>query len=113
MSFLIGFRDHLSAMQRISAACLILALSFFPALAQARFHRPGPHEDPPPQREEVVRPRAGFIWVGGHHNWRARHYVWVPGHYQRERRGHEWRGGAWERHEDHYDWHRGGWHPVR
>jgi hypothetical protein len=99
-------------MKRISTGCLILALALMPALAQAHPHW-GPRLDPPPPREEVIRPRVGFVWIGGYHRWRDNGYVWVPGHYARERRGHEWRGGSWERHEDHYDWRRGGWHPVR
>jgi hypothetical protein len=94
---------------RISTVFLILELSFIPSFAQARFHRGGPHDEPPAAREEVFRPRGGYVWVGGHYGWRTRQYVWAPGHYERERLGWEWHGGTWEHHDDHYDWHHGEW----
>ncbi|HXI56569.1 MAG TPA: hypothetical protein VNO55_10960 [Polyangia bacterium] len=92
----------------------MFVMLLLPSLAQARlFHRAGPHEAPPPVRVEVAEPRHGYVWVGGHHRWRAHSYEWVPGHYERERRGWGWRDGAWEQHDDHYDWHRGGWYRAR
>jgi hypothetical protein len=100
-------------MSLFAKASLVFVLSFFPALAHARFHRGGPRDEPPPPRVEVVEPRPGYVWMGGHHAYRGHGYVWVPGRHERERRGWEWRDGAWERHEDHYDWHRGGWRRGR
>ena len=91
------------------AIVLALAVSLFPSLAMAHFHRGGPHDAPPPDRVEVVHPRAGYIWAGGHYGARHEHYYWSRGHYERERPHREWRGGHWDRHEDHYDYSPGGW----
>jgi hypothetical protein len=63
--------------------------------------------------EERASARRGYIWVGGHHEWRRHRYVWRRGHYVHERRGYEYAPGRWERHENHYDWHDGAWHPHR
>lgn len=57
---------------------------------------------PPAYREERWAPRAGFIWVKGHYEWRGGEWAWIPGHYERERAGYryvepryEQRNGAW------------------
>jgi hypothetical protein len=73
----------------------------------------GPHEAPPPERQEHYGPRRGYIWVGGHHAYRHHHYRWSRGHYEHDRDGYEYAPGRWDRHEDHYDWHDGEWHPHR
>jgi len=96
-------------LMRVPAIVLAFVVSLSPSLAMAHFHRGGPHEAPPPDRVEVVRPRSGYIWAGGHYGARHEHYYWSRGHYERERPGREWRGGRWDRHEDHYDYSRGGW----
>jgi hypothetical protein len=95
---------------RRTAALLALALCLSPSLAFAHFHRGGPHDPPPALRVEVSPARSGYIWTGGHYDYRQREYRWHPGRYDRERPGWAWRDGSWEHHEDHYDWHRGGWH---
>jgi len=74
----------------------------------------GPRDAPPAPREEHYGPRRGYVWVGGHWEWRHhRRYYWSRGHYVRERRGYDYVPGRWERHEDHYDWYRGEWYPRR
>jgi hypothetical protein len=73
----------------------------------------GPHEAPPPARQEHYGPRRGYIWVGGHHAYRNHHYRWSRGHYEHDRDGYDYAPGRWDRHEDHYDWHDGEWHPHR
>jgi hypothetical protein len=94
---------------------LFLAVS--PAVAHAEWREAppahGPREPPPPVVEEHPRARGGFIWVGGHHEWRHGHYFWVSGHLVRVRRGQEWSDGRWQRHGDHWDWYSGGWRPRR
>lgn len=69
----------------------------------------GPSEPPPPVVVERHDPRPGYVWVGGHHEWRHRRYVWRGGHYARERHGRNWRDGSWEQRGGHYRYHRGGW----
>jgi hypothetical protein len=88
---------------------LALVVSLSPSLALAHFHRPGPREAPPPVRVEVVRPRSGYVWVGGHYGARREHYYWSRGRYERARPHHEWHDGRWDHHEDHYDYTPGGW----
>jgi hypothetical protein len=94
----------------ITTVAVALALS--PSLAFARFYR-GPAEAPPPPRVEVVHPRHGYVWVGGHYGWRHRRYEWDRGHYVRERPGYGWRGGAWEYREKNYEWRPGHWDRAR
>ena len=55
---------------------------------------------PPRPRIErrLVRPGAGYAWVGGFHRWDGRAYVWVPGRWElppRERA--VWIAPRWER----------------
>jgi YXWGXW repeat-containing protein len=109
-------------MSKVRAGLAGLALSTLslvsvgarPAAAAVVIVHDGPREAPPPEiREQRARERRGYVWDGGHYEWRHRRYVWSRGHYVRERRGYEWAPGRWERHEDHYDWHRGEWHPHR
>lgn len=73
----------------------------------------GPRAAPPHPREERVIVRRGYVWSGGHYEWRHHRYVWVRGHHLRERPGYDWVPGHWEHHEGHYDWYRGEWHPHR
>jgi WXXGXW repeat (2 copies) len=73
----------------------------------------GPREAPPPPREEHYEPRRGYVWTGGHHEYRHHHYVWSRGRYVHERPGYDYAPGRWDRHEDHYDWHDGEWRSHR
>jgi WXXGXW repeat (2 copies) len=102
-------------MKALIAGVLLLGSSM-PALADSwrleRVHHDGPREAPP-ERVESPTVRHGYVWTGGHYEWRHRHYVWSRGHYVRERSGYEWDRGHWERHGDHYDWYPGGWHLHR
>lgn len=56
----------------------------------------GPTTAPPPPRPESVAPRAGFIWVRGHYEWRNRAYEWIPGHWERQRAKARWVDARWE-----------------
>lgn len=85
------------------------ALSLASPVASAAVIYIGPREPPPPAVVERPAPRGGYVWVGGHYEWRDRRYVWHRGHYVRERRGWTWTEGRWERRGDSYRWHRGGW----
>jgi WXXGXW repeat (2 copies) len=99
---------------RPTILALTLALSVVPTLipspAVARVRVYVSDEAPPPPREEIVHPRHGYVWVGGHHVHHRHGYSWSRGHYARERRGYEWRDGTWEHRGPHYEWHDGGWH---
>jgi WXXGXW repeat (2 copies) len=93
-----------------------LALSIFTgpiASAAVVIVHDGPHDAPPPMREEHYGPRRGYVYTGGHHAWRHHRYVWSRGRYVHERPGYDYAPGRWDRHEDHYDWHDGEWHAHR
>ncbi|MBX3160590.1 MAG: YXWGXW repeat-containing protein [Deltaproteobacteria bacterium] len=68
-----------------------------------------PREAPPAPRAEASAAKAGFVWVAGHWEWRAKKWEWLPGHYERERAGKKWRDGRWDRQGDRYTWVAGGW----
>jgi hypothetical protein len=96
----------------ISTVALFLCLS--PALAKARVDvYVGPTEAPPRAPAEVIHPRHGHVWVGGHYAWHHGRYVWTQGHYVHERPGWTWRDGTWEHGPRYYEWHPGRWEPVR
>ena len=90
---------------------LAFGLLLSPSLAFARYR--GPHDAPPPRREEVARPRGGYVWTGGHYGWRNNRYEWSRGRYLRERHGYGWRDGTWESRDDRYEWHPGRWERGR
>jgi hypothetical protein len=58
---------------------------------------------PQPQAEVVPAPRAGYVWVRGHWEWRGNQYVWEKGHWERERQQMRWVDGHWER-QSNNDW---------
>jgi len=66
-------------------------------------------ESPPPEREEVVEARPGYVWVRGNWFWTDGHWDWRRGHYEAERRGYVWHQGAWERRGNRYHWVDGRW----
>jgi hypothetical protein len=68
-----------------------------------------PVEAPPPPPREVVAPRAGFVWISGHHEWRNGRYFWIGGVWEREQPGRRWQAGRWERQGDRYVWFPGAW----
>ncbi|MEO8548853.1 MAG: IPT/TIG domain-containing protein [Kofleriaceae bacterium] len=69
----------------------------------------GPTEAPPSPREEHQAARAGFVWVTGRWDWKARKWEWVAGHWERERAGKQWRAGHWDRSGTSWVWTEGGW----
>jgi len=69
---------------------------------------PPPQAPPPPPR-----PRPGFVWIAGAHEWRDGRYVWIEGHWEQDRSGDAWRAGHWDRDGDRQAWHPGGWEHER
>ena len=108
-----------------------LALACTPAFAQPverdhrvhpRDHRvppPPPHpvapvgmmptSAPPPPQAEHPAARAGFVWIGGHWDWKAGKWAWLPGHWERERAGRRWQEGRWEQRGSNWAWVDGQW----
>lgn len=101
---------HAGGMRTLTSV-LALGLLLSPSLAFARYR--GPHDAPPPRREEGVHTRDGYVWTGGHYGWRNHRYEWSGGRYVHERRGWGWRDGTWESRQDRYEWHPGGWERGR
>jgi WXXGXW repeat (2 copies) len=48
-------------------------------------------------------PGAGYVWIGGYHNWNGNAYVWVPGRWEMPPRPH----ARWVAH--HWVKRHGGW----
>lgn len=63
---------------------------------KARYERPGV-------------PRAGYVWVAGHHEWRNGRYVWRPGYYERVRPGRHYVQPRWVRDGARWHYRAGGW----
>src|SRR5262245_58641872 len=55
-----------------------------------------PTEAPPPPREERMAPRPGFVFIGGHWDWKDGKWAWVAGRFEKERAGKKWRPHRWE-----------------
>jgi hypothetical protein len=52
--------------------------------------------NPPAARIETVQPRAGFIWIAGHWEWRDGSWEWVGGRWETERANMRWVPGRYE-----------------
>ena len=75
-----------------------------------------PTEAPPPPREEKIAPRPGFVWIGGHWDWKDGKWAWMAGRWEKERPGKKWRPARWEKKDKEYvlvqgDWEDGGGGP--
>jgi hypothetical protein len=72
---------------------------------------PRPVHKPPPPKREVRAPRPGpnYIWVSGHHEWRAGRWVWVSGHWIKKRPGMVWVQGHWVKRGNRWVWVKGHW----
>lgn len=69
-----------------------------------------PTAAPPPLRtENSGSPRAGYIWVGGHWDWRNGQWAWIAGHWERARANLVWVPGRWELQGNYYVWIEGRW----
>lgn len=68
-----------------------------------------PRQAPPADREEGPAPRAGYVFIRGHWQWKAGKYDWVAGHWERERAAKKWIDGRWERKGDLWVWTAGRW----
>ena len=65
---------------------------------------------PPPLRHEVTPPpRRGYVWVGGHWEWRNGRHQWVRGSWLRERHGYRYNQPAWVERDGRWFMNRGGW----
>lgn len=58
---------------------------------------------PAPRYEVIPEPRSGYIWSGGHWQWRTNRHVWVGGNWQPERPGYAYYQPRWVEHQG------GGW----
>ena len=77
----------------ISLPALIAPAVVSPASAQLNVVIGTP--PPAPVYEVVPPPRAGYVWVPGHHRWEHGRHVWVKGHWIAERPGHRWMPDRW------------------
>ena len=64
---------------------------------------------PPPPQYQTVQPRAGHVWIRGHHEYRGNRWVWQRGHWERARTGYVWQEGRWVRRGNRWHWKRGRW----
>ena len=64
-----------------------------------RDHHPmgGPHEAPPPPREEKFEARKGYLWISGRWDWRDGKWAWQAGRWEREHAGKHWQAGHWDK----------------
>jgi hypothetical protein len=67
-------------------------------------------EAPPALRaERMPPPRAGYLWVPGHWDWRNNHHIWVKGAWLRDRAGYVYHQPAWEQRDGRWHMARGAW----
>lgn len=64
---------------------------------------------PPPRREAIPRPRAGYVWAPGHWEWRARSYAWTPGVWIAERPGYVYAPPSWNQRNGRWQMEQGRW----
>lgn len=64
---------------------------------------------PPPRAEAVPEPRRGYVWVGGHWEWKNQHHHWIKGSWLRERPGYRYNPPTWVEHEGRWRMDRGNW----
>jgi IPT/TIG domain-containing protein len=91
---------------------VVAATTTAAAQPETRDHRKGgggPHDAPPPDKVETVTPKAGFVWIGGHWEWRGGKWQWLNGHFERERAGKKYTPGHWDHRGDTYEYTGGTW----
>lgn len=64
---------------------------------------------PPPRNEAAPAPRRGYVWVGGHWDWRNGRHQWVRGNWVRERRGYIYNQPVWVERDGRWVMTRGAW----
>lgn len=64
---------------------------------------------PAPRVERLPPPRAGYVWVSGHWEWRHNRHVWVKGNWVRERRGYRYVQPNWVERDGRWAMERGNW----
>jgi hypothetical protein len=69
----------------------------------------GPTSAPPAPRAENTQPRAGFVFIRGHYEWRNNAYEWINGHWERQRANQRWTDGRWEARGNTWVWVDGSW----
>jgi hypothetical protein len=67
------------------------------------------HGAPPAPQEEKVIERPGYVWTGGHWEWRDRQWQWQYGHWEQARTGYTWHDGSWSHGGGAWKWTEGGW----
>jgi hypothetical protein len=68
------------------------------------------HGAPPAPQEEKVIERPGYVWTGGHWEWRDHQGQWQYGHWEQARAGFTWHDGTWAQGADGaWKWTEGGW----
>jgi YXWGXW repeat-containing protein len=66
---------------------------------------------PPPHRETIPPPRAGYVWIPGYWDWRNARHSWVVGRWAPERRGCHWKPHRWVSRNGRWFLQVGGWTP--
>nr|HEX4315270.1 YXWGXW repeat-containing protein [Kofleriaceae bacterium] len=68
------------------------------------------HGAPPAPQEEKVIERPGYVWTGGHWQWKDRQWQWLSGRWEQKRDGQAWHDGVWEHETDgSWKWTDGSW----
>jgi hypothetical protein len=67
------------------------------------------YEEPPAPRNEVVRVKAGHVWVQGRWEWQNSRWVWKNGYFVRARTNYSWEVGRWEQRGNQWHWVEGRW----
>jgi hypothetical protein len=100
---MLGF---LGCLAMVSPACVVRARAHVRARPAAVYVV---DEAPPPPRYRTVQPRAGYVWVRGHWEWRGDQWFWVDGHWDRARTGYTYMEGHWEQRGNRWHWVEGRW----
>jgi hypothetical protein len=88
---------------------LLAVLLFASACTGSAYIVTQPDDGPPPQREEAVTYRPGFVWVHGHWDRSNRRWAWRDGYYARERPDYVYVEGRWVRNGGRHVWVDGTW----
>lgn len=91
------------------AALLSLGAAAMPAAAHTSVSISIGAAPPPPRVEVVPPPRAGYVWVPGHWEWRGNHHVWIGGNWLRARPGYVYHAPEWRRAQGRWVYAAGRW----
>jgi len=97
----------------VMAGGLFLILGTAPGCVVRAHVRPAvvvvDEEPPEPQYEAQPAPRAGYVWVQGHWEFRNGRWKWSRGYWKAQRTGYVWVAGHWERRGNRHHWIAGHW----